>query len=202
MRGAFRRRSPPLVVDLRCGDVPVIGKGKVREPLQEFLRRCDCSVRQILYGPLLAPARGMNDDRTLKKLLLIAALGLSMIGCADATDRAQQSQADRAGERARQEERNARESAKRAWEARLTQIENKIQELKAEAKPQARKARKATEEAIDDLEVEAKRMRTKISTLDEKADKTWDQVKDATESALGKLERKLSEWRSDLKNRK
>lgn len=141
----------------------------------------------------------------MTKYLFISAMVAAALtcGCSDDTTtgvRARQ-EADAAAERARAEGRDARESAKRAWDARLTQIENRIKALKADAKPQARKARKATEEKIDVLEEEARDLRRSLSKVDDKAADAWDKVKDSTESAFNKIEKKLDEWKDDVKRR-
>lgn len=132
--------------------------------------------------------------------MMVAAL---TVGCSDdtATGTRARQEADAAAERARAEGREARESAKRAWDARLTQIENRIKALREDAKPQARKARKATEEKIDVLEAEARDLRASLSKVDDKAADTWDRVKDSTESAFNKMEKKLDEWKTDVKRR-
>lgn len=124
-------------------------------------------------------------------------------GCSDDTvagDRSRK-EADAAAERARAQERDARESAKRAWDARLAQLENRIKALKEDSKPQARKARRATEDTIDSLEAEAKDLRSRLSGVDEKAAGAWEKVKDSTEATFARLEKKLDEWRSDAKRR-
>lgn len=124
-------------------------------------------------------------------------------GCSSETasgDRAR-SKADAAAERARAEERDARAAARRAWDARLTQIENRIQALKEDAKPKARKARRETDEKIDKLEAEARDLRGNLSKVDDKASDAWEKVKDSTETAFNKIERKLDEWKTDAKRR-
>jgi hypothetical protein len=83
----------------------------------------------------------------------------------------------------------------------LTQLENRIKALKADAKPQARRAREATEDTIDTLEAEARDLRSRLSTVDDKAADTWDKVKNSTEEAFGKLERRLDSWRDKAKRR-
>jgi chromosome segregation ATPase len=126
-----------------------------------------------------------------------------MCGCSEDTaagDRSRR-EAETAADRAKIQEREARESARRAWDARLTQLENRIKALREDARPQARKAREATEDTIDTLEAEARDLRSRLSTVDDKAADTWDKVKNSTEEAFGKLERKLDNWRDKAKRR-
>jgi TolA-binding protein len=126
-----------------------------------------------------------------------------MCGCSDDTTAGERSrkEAETAAERARDSERDARAAARRAWDERLTQLENRIKALKADAKPQARRAREATEDTIDTLEAEARDLRSRLSTVDDKAADTWDKVKNSTEEAFGKLERRLDSWRDKAKRR-
>lgn len=110
--------------------------------------------------------------------------------------------AEEGKERARREERQLRESAKGALDARLSELENRIKALKAEWRPTANKAQRDIEEQIKVLEVETKELRERLSILNDKTTDAWNKLKESTESGMEKLERRIDELRSDIKNKK
>jgi DNA repair exonuclease SbcCD ATPase subunit len=110
--------------------------------------------------------------------------------------------ADARAERARREERQLRESAKAAMDARLAELENRIKALKAEWRPTANKAQRDIEEQVKILELETKELRERLSILNDKTTDAWNKLKESTESGMAKLERRIDELRSDIKNKK
>ncbi len=95
-------------------------------------------------------------------------------------------------EKAAANERALRESAKKALDDRLNELDHRIAALRADAKPATKKAKTDLDHEIARLQSEAADLRAKLST-DAGRTETWDKVKRATEETLDKLERKLND---------
>ena len=91
-----------------------------------------------------------------------------------------------------------RESAKRALEARIVELENRIAVLKHDAKPASRKAGAKMDIQFDALESRLKVLRTRLS---EAGREGWAQTKDTTLTALEKAEQKLDELRNEMQKK-
>jgi chromosome segregation ATPase len=101
-------------------------------------------------------------------------------------------EADKAAEKARIEEQQARESARKALDARLNELQHRIDALKQDTRPASKKARRDVDQEVARLRGEVADLRAKLATDEGRAD-AWKKMKQSTEDALQRIEQTLDQ---------
>ena len=132
-------------------------------------------------------------------LAMVLAVFLVTTGCnevsSDANDRRA---ADEAAVRARAEQIQAGEAAKKALDSRLKELQLRFDALKADAKPATAKARHTSDSEMAKLREEVVELRAKLSNEIGRTE-PWDKMKDDTEQAFKRIEQKLDSLGSSTK---
>jgi chromosome segregation ATPase len=134
----------------------------------------------------------MSPIRTLQTVMILFALlwtgGCDLTPMGDKDRKA----AEDAGARARAEQQQASDAARRALDARLTELQHRVDALQKDAKPTTAKARRELDEQMKKLQDQVAELRSKLSTERGRAEE-WNKVKDATEEAAKQIEHKLDQ---------
>jgi chromosome segregation ATPase len=135
----------------------------------------------------------MNTKQFVLTLVMFATLAIC--GCtATPSSAGDRSAADAAGERARAEERQSREAAKRALDLRMTEMQHRLDALKKDSRPATDEAKRKLDEQTRTLQADIDRLRAKMSTEEGRAEE-WNKLKANTDEALQTMEHKLEELR-------
>ncbi len=100
--------------------------------------------------------------------------------------------AEEAAARARAEQSQAADAAKKALDERLNELQHRLDALKTDSKPTTDKARRELDEQVKKLQEQVEELRSKLSTEKGRTEE-WNRLKEATEDAAKRIERKLDE---------
>jgi predicted nucleic acid-binding Zn-ribbon protein len=133
--------------------------------------------------------RNRSLQTTLAGLTLLMAVGCGT-GCQEtAAGNRDKQAADVVAARARAEQSQAGDAAKKAMQSRLKELELRIDALKAKSKPE--KHGKSDGE-VQKLQDQVEALRAKLSTSQGRTQE-WDKLKEATEEDFRSIEHKLDE---------
>jgi len=134
----------------------------------------------------------MHKIRILKVAIVLLAVLLAA-GCEETSSTSSSGRAaDKAAARARADQIQAGEAAKKALDARLKELQLRFEALKAEAKPATTQARRASDGEMKKLQEEVVELRAKLSNEIGRTEE-WDKLKGETEQAFKRIEQKLDD---------